>query len=72
MSKKPWKPSNGDGNHDTSDFAELFDDNDYSLTLDLVSPPQVIDNGVTTETTITHDVEGNSTSIPILKILSHT
>jgi len=63
---------NGDGNHDTSDFAELFDDNDYYLTSDsVVPPPQVINNGATTETTITHDVEGNSTSIPILEILSH-
>ena len=61
-----------DGNYDTSDLAKLFDDNDYSLTSDLVPPPQVIDNGATMEMIITHDVEGNSTSIPILKILSHT
>jgi len=57
----------GDGNHDTSDFAELFDNNEHSLnypTSDpIVPPPQVIDNGAATETTIAHDVGGNSTSI---------
>ena len=57
-----------DGNHDTSDFAELFDDNEDSLNYPtsgpIVPPPQVIDNGATTETTITHDIGGNSTSIP--------
>jgi hypothetical protein len=69
--------NDGDEDHDISDFAKLFVVNEHSLNYPnkfasdpVVRPPQVIDNGATTEMTITHDIEGNSASIPNTSLLS--